>query len=279
MEIIKNKTLEGERALFKGKDLDINECVFQNGESPLKESENIAVKNSTFSWKYPLWYSKHVVVYNSTFEEMSRSGIWYTEDILLNNCKIIAPKEFRKSKNIEIVDSEFMDAAETLWSCENVKMTNVKAKGDYLLMNSKNVTIDNLELNGNYLLDGGSNIVVKNSVLNSKDAFWNTENVLVENSTIIGEYIGWNSKNVTFINCDIESHQGFCYMENVKLVNCRLKNTDLAFEYSTVDADIKSTVTSIKNPISGSIKCLGYDELILDDKEIDFNNVKITVGE
>ena len=279
MESLKNSVYEGERALFKGKDLNIDNCTFQNGESPLKESKNINVNNSTFSWKYPLWYSKNVKVTNSTFELMSRSGIWYTENISLDNCKIIAPKEFRRSKDIIISNSTFLDASETLWNCENVTLTNVEAKGDYLLMNSNNVSIDNLKLNGNYVLDGGSNITVKNSILNAKDSFWNCENVLVENTKIVGEYIGWNSKNVTFINCEIESHQGFCYMENVRLVNCKLVNTDLAFEYSTVDATINSRVDSIKNPIKGTIKCLGYDELILDDMDIEFTKNDVIIGE
>ncbi len=279
MEFLKNGTYEGERALFKGKDLDIDNCLFQNGESPLKESRNIKVNNSTFGWKYPLWYSKNVEVNNTTFEVMSRSGIWYTENITLNNCNIIAPKEFRRSKNITIVDSEFKDAQETLWSCENITMKNVKAKGDYLLMNSKNVNIDNLVLDGNYVLDGAKDIVVKNSILNAKDSFWNCENVVVENTKIVGEYIGWNSKNVTFINCEIESHQGFCYMENLKLINCTLKNTDLAFEYSSVDATINSKVDSIKNPTKGTIKCLGYGELILDDNEIEFTKDNVIIGE
>ena len=279
MEFLKNGVYEGERALFKGKDLNIDNCKFQNGESPLKESKNIIINNSTFSWKYPLWYSKNVEVSNSTFELMSRSGIWYTENIKLNNCKIIAPKEFRRSKKIAIVDSEFLDAQETLWNCEDITLKNVKAKGDYLLMNSKNVNVDNLYLDGNYILDGASNIVVKNSILNAKDSFWNCENVVVENTKIVGEYIGWNSKNVTFINCEIESHQGFCYMENVKLVNCKLINTDLAFEYSSVDAEINSKVDSIKNPLIGKIKCLGYDELILDDENIEFSKDNLIIGE
>ncbi len=277
MEKLLNGIYEGERALFKGKNLEIENATFQNGESPLKESLNIKIKKSTFRWKYPLWYSKNIVVFDSVFEEMSRSGIWYTDNIKLENCDIIAPKEFRKSKNIEIINSNFHDAKETLWNCENIKIKDVKAKGDYLLMNSKKIYVDNLYLDGNYVFDGGEDIIVKNSILNSKDSFWNCKDVLVENSKIIGEYIGWNSENVTFINCEIESHQGFCYMNNVKLINCKLNNTDLAFEYSTVDATILSKVDSIKNPISGSIKCLGYNELILDDADLE--KIKIIVGE
>ena len=75
----------------------------------------------------------------------------------------------------------------------------------------------------------------------------------VYDSFISGEYLGWNSKNLTLINCTIESLQGMCYIENLVLKNCKLLNTTLAFEYSTVEADITSKVDSVLNPTSGTI--------------------------
>lgn len=44
----------GERALFGLKNEKIEDSVFFDGESPLKESENISLKNCIFRWKYPL---------------------------------------------------------------------------------------------------------------------------------------------------------------------------------------------------------------------------------
>ena len=201
---------------------------------------------------------------------MSRSGIWYTKNINFINNKVIAPKEFRRSSNISIVNTEFLNAEETLWSCSKVSIKDSSFKNaDYLLMNSKDIDITNIKVEGNYFADGGENIKVTNSILNSKDAFWNTKNVYIENSTIIGEYFGWNSENVTLVNCTIKSHQGFCYMKNLKLINCIVEETDLAFEYSTINATINSKVDSIKNPISGSIECDSVGEFI--DNEVDFN--------
>lgn len=278
MKKLSNGVFEGERALFFAKDLEISDSIFQNGESPLKESSNIKVNNCTFSYKYPLWYSKNIVVNNSTFNEMSRSGIWYTEDINLLNSIIYAPKEFRRSKKIIIKDCNFLDAKETLWECENVNIINTSFKdADYLLMNSKDIYVENIRLDGNYFLDGSKNIVVKNSILNSKDSFWNCENVTVENSIINGEYIGWNSKNMTFINCEIESLQGFCYIENLKLINCKFKNTTLAFEYTTLDAKIIGKVDSIKNPMGGKIEVDDVGKLILDENIINPGQTKIII--
>ena len=74
MEEINRKILIGERALFQKEDLLINECIFEDGESPLKESKNIILNNSSFKWKYPLWYSKNIVLNNCVLFEMARSG-------------------------------------------------------------------------------------------------------------------------------------------------------------------------------------------------------------
>ena len=151
--------------------------------------------------------------------------------------------------------------------------------GDYFGLGCENVTVENFGIDGNYIFDGAKNIVVKNARLNSKDAFWNTENVTVYDSQIIGEYLGWNSKNVRFVNCTIESNQGLCYMDGVVLENCTLKNTDLAFEYSTVDADIVSDVVSVKNPISGKIHARAIHTLIMEEGIVDPERTVITTDE
>lgn len=263
-----NESFSGERSLFKSDSIEIECSRFHDGESPLKESKNIIVNKCSFEWKYPLWYSENIKVNDALFKPMSRSGIWYTKNITLTNCMVEAPKEFRRSSKIVINNCKFLDASETLWNCDDIKIYDSFFDGDYLLMNSTNIEINNLHLEGNYICDGAKNVIIKNSILNSKDSFWNSENVTIYDSKINGEYIGWNSKNVTFINCEIESNQGFCYMDNVVLKNCKLINTTLAFEYSTVNADIDSTIDSVKNPISGKITSKGIKKLITDDCDL-----------
>ena len=70
-------SLTGERALFASKDLRIEDSIFDDGESPLKESSNIELVNSSFKWKYPLWYCNNVNVKDCYFFEMGRAGVWY----------------------------------------------------------------------------------------------------------------------------------------------------------------------------------------------------------
>ena len=278
MKEIKNQSFEGERALFFSDGLLIEKCDFHDGESPLKESKNLTIKNSTFKWKYPLWYCENIECEGLLLEEMARSGIWYTHNIKMTNCLFECPKTFRRASKITLINCKLPNAKETIWMCSDIKIIDTQIDGDYLCINSENIEFDNVLLNGNYAFDGSKNIVVKNSILNSKDAFWNAENVVVTNCKIVGEYLGWNSKNLTFINCEIESHQGLCYIDGLKMINCKLINSDLTFEYcSKIDADIDSEIDSVINPTSGTIRAKGIKQLIFDEHCIDPDKTKIII--
>ena len=266
---IDNQVLTGERALFQGHDLLIQDTIFVDGESPLKESRNIELLNCMFKWKYPLWYAKHIAVKNSTWFEMGRAGVWYTDDISVEDCAIEAPKNFRRCHDVTLRNVSFPNAAETLWNCDGVTLDQVVATGDYFAMNSQNMDIRGLTLYGNYSFDGVQNVTIRHSRLLSKDAFWNSDHVTVYNSFISGEYLGWNAKNLTLINCTVESLQGMCYIDNLVMKNCKLLNTTLAFEYSTVDAEIDSRIDSVMNPTSGIIRADSIGELIMERDKID----------
>lgn len=279
MKEINQQYLTGERALFQEKDSQILYCTFAEGESPLKESSNINIDNSMFKWKYPLWYSRDIVMKNSTLFEMARAGIWYTENISVSDSIIEAPKNFRRSKKITLNNVSFPNAEETLWNCQEITMNHVTANGHYFAMNCENMRIHNLELVGNYSFDGAKNVEIHNSRLLSRDAFWNTQNVTVYDSFISGEYLGWNAKNLTLINCTVESLQGMCYIEHLVMKNCRLLNTTQAFEYSNVDVEIMGRVESIFNPLGGTIRAEEIGEQILDETKINPDQTTIITGE
>ena len=278
MDYIKKGTYVGERALYNIHDKIIDDCIFEDGESPLKECSNLEVRNTEFRWKYPLWYSKDILCENVKILETARSGIWYTENIVIKDSFLDCPKYFRRCKNVTLLNTDLMRAQETFWHTDGIKLNNIRAKGDYFCMNSMNIEIDGLYLDGNYAFDGAKNIIIRNSTLNSKDSFWNTENVTCINCKIIGEYLAWNSKNVTFIDCEIESNQGLCYIEKLVLKNTSLNYTDLCFELcKDIDAEVTSHVISIKNPISGIIRVKSVGEIILDKNMIDPSKTIIEV--
>lgn len=274
MKDIKQEILTGERALFQGQQLRIFDTIFADGESPLKESRNIELFGSMFKWKYPLWYAKDITVKNCTWFEMARAGVWYTDRILVEDSAIEAPKNFRRCHDVTLRNVSFANAAETLWSCDGVTLEHVTARGDYFAMNSRNIVIRDLTLYGNYSFDGAGNVEIHNSRLLSKDAFWNSENVTVYDSFISGEYLGWNAKNLTLVNCTVESLQGMCYIDNLVMKNCHLLNTTLAFEYSTVDAEIVGKVDSVLNPSGGVIRADEIGELTIEKNKVDPTKTK-----
>lgn len=265
----------GERALFQSRDLELSYCSFADGESPLKESRDITADNCLFQWKYPFWYCQNVKVEDSVFFEMARAAIWYTDNLAMKNITYEAPKGFRRCSHVTLEEVTLPNAEETLWNCTHVTMKNVMAKGPYFGMGSSDMEIDGLTLYGNYSFDGGKNITIRNSRLLSKDAFWNCDHVTIYDSFISGQYFGWNSKNITLINCTVESDQGMCYMENIVMKNCKLLNTDLAFEYATVDAEITSEIDSVKNPVSGIIRAKEIKEVIFDNPDVQQENTTI----
>ena len=268
-ELIQAKRLTGERALFAQNGLVLRDCTFDDGESPLKECSDIEAYGCLFKWKYPIWYSNNVKIENSTWFEMARAGVWYTDHISISDSVIQAPKNFRRCKDISMKNVTLSNASETLWHCDDVSLERVVVKGDYFAMDSENLKVNDMTLVGNYSFDGVKNAVIESSKLVTKDAFWNTENVTVRNSFVSSEYLGWNAKNLTLENCTVESLQGMCYIDNLVMKNCKLLNTTLAFEYSTVDADIVGSVDSVLNPSGGRITADSIGELIIEKDRVD----------
>ncbi len=279
MKEIRQGFYTGERPLFQGRDLKIYDTIFDEGESPLKESRNIELYGSMFKWKYPLWYAKNVLAKDCTWFEMGRAGVWYSDHIQVEDSAIEAPKNFRRCHDLTLRKVSIPNAAETLWSCDGVELTDVTAKGDYFAMNSQNMKIDHMTLYGNYSFDGVKNVEIRHSRLLSKDAFWNSENVTVYDSFISGEYLGWNAKNLTLINCTVESLQGMCYIDHLVMKNCRLLNTTLAFEYSTVEAEIIGKIDSVMNPSGGVIQADSIGELIIQADKVDPEKTRIICRE
>ena len=279
METFANKIYTGERALFGARDLTLTDCIFEDGESPLKESARLSLSGCAFRWKYPLWYGHDITLTDCTLSDNARAGIWYTENIAVRDTVIHAPKTFRRSCGITLTGVTMTDAAETLWSCRDVTIRRLDARGDYLLMNAEGVDAEELHLEGNYAFDGARDVTLRSSRLLTKDAFWNSENVTVYDSYIAGEYLGWNAKCLTLVNCTVESLQGFCYIDRLTLKNCRLVNTTLAFEYSTVDADITGSVDSVLNPSGGIIRADHIGTLTIDRDRVDPEKTTIIVRE
>jgi len=267
MKKIVSAEFGGERPLYCEKDLYLQDVTIHAGESALKETANIEAVGCRFEGKYPFWECSRATIKDCYFSEGARAALWYSRDFLMENCVIDAPKMFREMKEVTLRNVKMPNALETFWRCKDINIDGYEvSNGDYIFMHSKNIVIRNFKLQGNYSFQYCKNVEIWDSELHTKDAFWETENVTVYNSFINGEYLGWYSKGLRLVNCRIGGTQPLCYAKDLVLENCTFEpDADLAFEYSTVQATIKGSVVSVKNPSSGSIKADSIGEIIIDE--------------
>lgn len=256
--------------MYAEHDLELRDVTINVGESSLKETSNIDAEHCTFDGKYVFWECRGFRAKDCLFKPGARSSLWYSERGELQDCQVDAPKMFRRMKGIKVDGCTFSNAQETLWDCDDVRISNTRIENaDYLGMHTNEVVIDNLHLEGNYSFQYSRNVVIRNSILNSKDALWESENVTVYDSEINGEYLAWYAKNLRLVRCRITGEQPLCYCENLVMEDCTMgDDANLAFEYSTIQATIKGDVVSIKNPTSGSITVDGrVGETIIDGNQ------------
>lgn len=239
-------------------------------EEMKKQMKQILKEKKLEYVKFGIKHAKGYELTNSNFDENTRAPIWYSHDGVIDSCKLNGLKLLRECTNTKVLNSE-IDSREFGWKCSNIEMKNTNIISEYIFLDSKNVKLDNVKFQGKYSFQYMENLEISNSVLDTKDAFWHSKNVTVRDSIVKGEYLAWFSYGLTLINCKIIGTQPLCYCTNLKLINCEMEDTDLAFEYSDVDADIKGNVISIKNPKSGTITVDSVGEIITEDPVMECN--------
>ena len=281
MLLIKDKEFGGERPLYTLHDARLENVTIHLGESSIKESGNSEAVRCTFEGKYVFWECRGFSVSDSLFRESARSSLWYSADGRLTNCRVEAPKMFRRMRGIRLDGCTFTNAQETLWDCADVEIRHSRIEGaDYLGMHTDNVRISDYHQEGNYSFQYSRNVEIRNAVLNSKDALWESEDVTIYDSTINGEYLAWYSKNLRLVRCHITGEQPLCYCENLVMEDCTMgDDCNLCFEYSTVRATLRGHVHSIKNPSAGRIEAGSVGEIILDANQKAPARCEIVVGD
>ena len=266
LHVIQNKSFDQERALYGSCGLNLLSCRFEgpaDGESALKESRDLLVQDCCFDLRYPFWHDHNLTIQNTRLTENCRAALWYSSQISIEDSNFQGVKALRECSGISIKNAT-IDSTECLWFCDQIRVDHAAFSGEYFMLRSSRFEADHLELNGKYSFQYVQDAVIRDSVLNTKDAFWHSKNVTVYNSTVKGEYLGWYSENLRLVNCTIEGTQPLCYAKNLVLENCTMIGCDLSFENSEVQATIRGTVDSVKNPKCGSIAAAGYGEIILD---------------
>ena len=265
--------------MFACHDLRLENVTITDGESGIKQCQNMEAYDCKFYGKYPWWHVDKSYIENCYFALGSRSAIWYSNDMVMKNSRIDGPKFFREMNNLTLENVEITDADETFWKVNGIKIKNVKLHGGtYPFMFSENIYVDGLESDSKYVFQYCKNVEVHNANILTKDSFWECENVTIYDSVLDGEYLAWHSKNVRLVNCHLAGEQLLCYTQNLVLENCTIDPMcDRMFEYSTVEADIKGHIENIKNPTSGHIIADSIGSITIDENVREPNNCVIEV--
>ena len=264
---ITGKQFDEERALYHLQNADVTNCIFAgpaDGESALKESRDVRLENCRFSLRYPLWHVKGFAMEGSSMDDKTRAAIWYAENGDITDCVLSGIKAVRECAHIRLERCQ-VESQEFGWKSRDITLVDTDIVSEYLFMDSRDVKLQNVRMKGKYSFQYMENLEIRDCELDTKDAFWHSKNVTVRDSVVKGEYLGWFSENLTFINCKIIGTQPLCYCRNLTLINCTMEDTDLSFEYSDVEADVKGHILSVKNPRSGRIIADSVGEIIRGD--------------
>lgn len=269
MNTIERKIFDEERALYGSHELIVRSCSFDgpaDGESAFKECTDITAEHCFFNLRYPFWHVHGLKISDSEMSENCRASLWYSDHIEITGTKMHGIKALRECSDVSIRDCDII-SPEFGWSTRGIRMEDTTAVSEYFMMRSENLTFRNVTFTGKYSFQYIKNAVFENCTFDTKDAFWHGENILVRNSVVKGEYLAWYSNGLTFENCKIIGTQPLCYCKNLKLIHCEMIDCDLAFEKSEVEAQIITSVVSIKNPLSGTISVPAVGEIIREDPD------------
>ncbi len=264
---ISGNTYDEERALYHLCDTEVTDCTFAgptDGESAFKEARDITVRRCRFALRYPFWHTEGFVVEDCHLEEPTRAPLWYSRDGVLENCRVDGVKCLRECRDMRLLNCR-ITSPEFGWRCRGLNIEDTEITSEYFLFECEKGHIQGLRLKGKYSFQYTQGLVIEDSYLDTKDAFWHAEGVTVRNCTVRGEYLGWYSKGLTLENCHIIGTQPLCYCEELTLIGCTMEDTDLAFEYSSVEADVKGHILSVKNPKAGHITADSIGQILTQD--------------
>lgn len=265
LQRIENKRFGEERALYRTENAEIFSCRFEgeeDGESALKESGNIAVKDCYMDLRYPLWHVNGLNLTNTEMTENCRAALWYCRGAYIGNCTLNGIKALRECRDT-VMENCSVNSPEFGWRCKNTAVFDCDIASQYAFFGGKNIRAERMSFSGKYSFQYTEKVRVSRSAVCAKDGLWHAKDVTLTDCTLEGEYLGWYSENLTLVRCKIKGTQPFCYCKRLTLIDCTMEECDLSFEYSGVRAKIIGSVDSVKNPRSGYIEADEIKEVVL----------------
>lgn len=278
MNCYENQTYDEERALYGIRNAEVKNCTFAgpaDGESALKETAHLQIQDCRFLLRYPLWHLDAGALTGCIMTDTCRAALWYDNDLRIEHCELGGIKALRECDRTSMEACK-INSTEFGWFCRGLQAKDCELTSEYPFLYSRDMSFDNLRMKAKYSFQYVENVLIRNSVLDTKDAFWHGKNITVVDSIVKGEYLAWYSENITFIRCKIIGTQPLCYARGLVLEDCEMEETDLSFENSDVNATVRGSILSVKNPRNGSIVADEIGEIILDEYRLPGADCTIT---
>ena len=185
-KLITGKQFDEERALYHLQNAEVLDCIFAgpaDGESVLKESRGVELRNCGFSLRYPLWHVQGFQMHNCTMDDKTRAAIWYACDGEITDSVLGGIKAVRECRNISLTGCQIV-SQEFGWKSSGITLKDSSVTAEYLFLDSRDVSLDHVQMKGKYSFQYMENLQIRDSYLDTKDAFWHSKNVTVVNSTL-----------------------------------------------------------------------------------------------
>ncbi len=271
LAVVEGQTYGEERALYALSHAIVRNCIFDgpaDGESALKEANDITVEHCDFRLRYPLWHVRGGFMQSCTLTDTCRAALWYASDMTIDESALWGIKALRECARMTLSGCT-VKSAEFGWLCHDLRLKECGISGEYPFFMTRGLCADELKLTGKYSFQYVENCTIENSFLDTKDAFWHAKHITVTDSTIRGEYLGWYSEDLTLVRCHIIGTQPLCYCRNLTLIDCTMEGCDLAFENSEVTATVTGRIDSIRSPAAGHIVAGEIGAIIRDHAIVD----------
>ena len=213
---------------------------FLTGERALFQGKDLRIYDTIFAdGESPLKESAGIELYNSMFKW--KYPLWYSHDITLRDCTL------------------FSGARAGIWYTDRLTAKDTMIEAPKAFRRCNDITLEHV------------------SFPDAAETLWNCSGVKLDHVLAKGDYFAMNSSNMEIDGLELYGNYSFDGGRNIVIrnssdlimKNCKLINTTLAFEYSTVEADITGKIDSVLNPSGGSITADSIGELIIQKDKVD----------
>ena len=181
MDIIENKTFDEERALYGLRHVLVRSCSFTgpaDGESALKEGEDITAEHCLCDLRYPFWHVHGLAIRDCDITENGRAALWYSDHIDIEDSKLHGIKALREChevsvRNCDVISNEFG------WFSRFFRMRDCTVKSDYFMLHAADLDFADVRFTGKYALQYLHDCTFEHCDITSRDAFWHAVNVTV----------------------------------------------------------------------------------------------------